>query len=108
MNAMKITDEYFVAAQIDVDEVSAIAAHGFVAVICNRPDGEDSGQPTAAAIATACIDAGIAFHHVPITTLPIPSDAIREHQRVIEESNGPVLGYCRSGQRSAVIFAACD
>jgi uncharacterized protein (TIGR01244 family) len=102
----RIAENYAVAAQILADDVAAIAAEGFVAIICNRPDNEEPGQPTAAEISAACDAAGLAFHHVPVSGMPVASAVIQEQHRLIADSDGPVLGYCRSGQRSQFIWAA--
>jgi len=32
--------------------------------------------------------------------------AVQEHHGIIDSSSGPVLGYCRSGQRSMIIWQA--
>ena len=44
MNISRITDNYAVSPQIKADEVAYCAELGFVAIICNRPDGEEAGQ----------------------------------------------------------------
>lgn len=106
LELMKISNEYSVAAQIAPQDIEAIAAAGFKDVICNRPDGEDPGQPTAAEIASSCKTAGIGFHHIPISGMPMSVSAVQRQREIISESAGPVLGYCRSGQRSAIIFEA--
>ena len=106
MNISRIADNYAVAAQILPDELDEIAAAGFRAVICNRPDGEEPGQPTVGAISAECERVGISFHHIPVSGMPIPDEAIQEQRRIINECDGPVLGYCRSGQRSALIWQA--
>jgi len=106
MNILQITDSYAVAPQIHPDDVTAIAAEGFVAIICNRPDGEEPGQPTAAEIATTCEAAGLAFHHIPVSGMPVAIELIQKQHRLISDSDGPVLAYCRSGQRSQFIWQA--
>jgi uncharacterized protein (TIGR01244 family) len=106
MQIARLTDNYAVAEQIQPADVAEIAAQGFVAVICNRSDNEEPGQPPAAAIAAACAGAGITFHHVPVAGMPIPEEAVQAHRGVIDSSDGPVLAYCRSGQRSMVIWQA--
>ena len=106
MTITRITTDYAVAPQIQPDDIAAIAAEGFVAVICNRPDEEDSGQPTAADVGAACNEAGLAFYHLPVSGMPVAAELIEEQRRIINESGGPVLGYCRSGQRSQFIWQA--
>ena len=104
MEFTTLTDRYAVAAQISVTDVKALTAAGFSTVICNRPDGEDPGQPSAADIAAACEAAGIEFHHIPVVSAPIDANDVAQQQRVVEAAKGLTLAYCRSGQRSAVIF----
>lgn len=106
MHFSRLTDNYAVAEQIQPADVAGIAAQGFVAVICNRPDDEEPGQPYASDIAAACENAGIAFHHIPVAGMPLQAAAVQAHRDAIDASTGPVLGYCRSGQRSMVIWQA--
>ncbi len=106
MNFSKITEDYAVAEQIQPADITDIVAQGFVTVICNRPDEEEPGQPQAHAIAAACEEVGIAFHHIPVAGMPLPQAAVQEHRGAIDASTGPVLGYCRSGQRSMIIWQA--
>jgi len=106
MNISKITDDYAVMAQILPDDVAKLAAEGFKAIICNRPDNEEPGQPLASVIAAECEKHGMTFHHIPVSGMPIAAAAIEEQRQIITSSGGPVLGYCRSGQRSLVIWQA--
>lgn len=106
MTITRISEKYAVAPQVLPGEVAAIAAEGFVAIICNRPDGEEPGQPTAADIASECEMAGLSFHHIPVSGMSIAGEAVQEQRRLIEESYGPVLAYCRTGQRSQIIWQA--
>jgi sulfide:quinone oxidoreductase len=106
MHLSRLTEIYAVAEQIQPADVAAIAAQGFVAVICNRPDDEEPGQPQVNEIAAACEKVGISFHHIPVSSMPIPEEAVQEHHGIIDSSSGPVLGYCRSGQRSMIIWQA--
>ncbi|MGI9220285.1 MAG: TIGR01244 family sulfur transferase [Woeseiaceae bacterium] len=104
MDYSKVTEDYAVAAQIAAADVADIAASGFAAIICNRPDNEEPGQPPAIEIRAACEQAGIAFHHIPFAGAPPSADLVAAHRQAIDDSAGPVLGYCRSGQRSLLIW----
>ena len=104
MHLSRLTENYAVAEQIQPADVARIAAQGFVAVICNRPDNEEPGQPRVDEIAAECEAVGMKFHHIPVSGMPIPQAAVQAHRGVIDSSSGPVLGYCRSGQRSMVIW----
>ena len=43
----------------DWADVAALAASGFRSIICNRPDGEEAGQPPAATLAEAAAAHGL-------------------------------------------------
>lgn len=104
MTIYKLTETCSVAGQIQAGDVEALRQAGFVTVVCNRPDGEDLGQPTAAEIASECENHDIAFHHLPISHSGITGDMVRQFQTLVAASNGQVLAYCRSGQRSSVLW----
>ena len=104
MTLYKLTDTCSVAGQIQPDDIAALRQSGFEAIVCNRPDGEDRAQPTAADIGAACDEHGMAFYHLPISDAGISTAMVEEFLRIVANSNGPVLAYCRSGQRSSVLW----
>ncbi|MBT8088892.1 MAG: TIGR01244 family phosphatase [Gammaproteobacteria bacterium] len=104
MQIYKLTDACCVAGQIQPADVEALKNNGFATVVCNRPDGEDLGQPTAASVAAACESHGVAFHHLPISNTGISAEMVERFQKIVAESDGTVLAYCRSGQRSSVLW----
>ena len=53
MEIRQVTDDYAVSGQIAVDDIRAIKEAGYRSIICNRPDDEQPGHPTAADIAVA-------------------------------------------------------
>ena len=60
MTIKTLTPNVSVSPQIAVGDVAAVAEHGFRAIISNRPDGEEAGQPDWSEFAAAADDAGIA------------------------------------------------
>ncbi|WP_454827199.1 TIGR01244 family sulfur transferase [Paraburkholderia xenovorans] len=105
MEIKKLTDALSVSPQIRVADLPALRAAGFRTVICNRPDGEGPDQPTFAEIAEAARDEGIEARYLPVKSGMVnDSDAalFGEHLRSLP---GPVLAYCRSGMRSATLWA---
>ncbi len=95
----KVTDHFWVAGQIDADDVRAAAAQGIRMILNNRPEGEEPDQPSGAEIETAARAAGLAYADAPIRGRPAASqlDAV---SRALAAADGPVLAYCRSGMRS--------
>lgn len=99
MDIRRITDDYSVAGQIQPEEVAAIAAAGFKTLICNRPDNEDPGQPSADRVEAAARAAGLEFRHIPVVSGQITQDNVGNQAQALEETPSPVLAYCRSGAR---------
>ncbi len=107
MQAYKLAEAFYVAGQIQPADVEALQKDGIVTVVCNRPDDEDIGQPSAASIAAECASHGVAFHHLPISNTGITAEMIGQLQTIVADSDGAVLAYCRSGQRSSVLWQYC-
>lgn len=92
-----------VSAQLSPADMPALAASGFGRVISNRPDGEDPGQPSAAAMEAAARDAGLGFVWIPVSGLP-GSDQVTAVAATLADGV-PTVMFCRSGMRSAAAWA---
>lgn len=93
-----------ISTQVDPGDLPSLARAGYRAIICNRPDGEDPGQPTWAEIAEAATSAGMIARHIPVTPGAISEDDVARFSAAIDESPGPVLAYCRTGGRAASLW----
>jgi uncharacterized protein (TIGR01244 family) len=100
----RVTEDFTTAPQISVADVAEAAELGFTAIICNRPDGEDPGQPSAAEIAAAAQAAGLAYVHIPFSGPPGPAE-VEAMRQAVDAADGPVLAYCRSGTRSITCWS---
>ena len=100
----QLDDKTLVSGQIQPADVAGFKSSGVTMIVCNRPDGEEPGQPTAAEIEAAAEQAEIEFRHVPIIRGIGPSDA-ESMQEALEAAQGKVLAYCRSGNRSSLVWA---
>ena len=105
MEIRKINDSYGVAPQISRDDVSMIAAAGYRAIICNRPDGEGNDQPLFREIADAAEAAGLPVHYLPVTTGKISDDDVEAFDRLFADLPKPVLAFCRTGTRSETLWS---
>lgn len=108
MDIRKITDELSVAPQICVDDVAAIAAAGFRAVICNRPDGESSDQPCCEAIEASVKASGMAWRMQPVRSGGVTQADADAFGALLAELPKPVLAYCRSGTRCASLWCLSE
>ena len=104
MKYQQLSNDYAVAGQISADDVAGIANAGFKTVICNRPDGEDMGQADFADIKSACEEHNMRCFHIPMVGSNLTEDIVRAQLQAMSGSDGGVLAYCRSGDRSTVIW----
>ncbi|WP_421858816.1 TIGR01244 family sulfur transferase [Oricola sp.] len=104
MNIRKLDDTVSVSPQIEPGDLAEIARRGFTTVICNRPDAETLGQPEFAAIAAAAREAGLNSLFMPVTAATMGIDVAQEFSGALQQSDGPVLAYCRSGTRCATLW----
>lgn len=95
-----ITPAFSVSPQITPEDVPAIAARGFRTIMCNRPDGEDPGQPPAADVRAAAERHGLVFASVPVVSGQLRMENVAAFKAAMADLPGPVLAYCRSGTRS--------
>ncbi len=100
----KVTDDFSVAPQIALEDVARAKAEGFVLVINNRPDGEAPGQPTSDEMEAAAKAAGIEYAYIPVHGGPT-REQVEAELRLLGETQGPVLAYCRSGNRSIATWS---
>jgi len=100
MDLRPLSPALTVTGQIQPQDVATLAGAGFKSIICNRPDGEEPGQPPQATIAAAAAKAGLGFAFLPVTGADLGPAAGREFARLMATLPGPVLAYCRSGARS--------
>ena len=103
MDIRPVSENIAVAPQIRPEDMAELAAQGYVAVMCNRPDGEEPGQPDVATMRAAAEAAGLAFHHIPISSGQFTRPAIEAFAAVRRGTPGKILAYCRSGTRCVTL-----
>lgn len=108
MNLRHIDDTISVAPQIAPEDVAALAAAGFKAVINNRPEDEEPGQPSGESVRAAAEAAGLGYVAIPVTHAGFSSSMVEAMAQAIENAGGPVLAYCRSGTRSCNLWALAE
>ncbi|HVJ53703.1 MAG TPA: TIGR01244 family sulfur transferase [Aliidongia sp.] len=103
MQPVKISDKLSVMGQPSLTDFPSFAADGFTAIINDRPDGEEPGQPGTTAEAKAAEAAGLGYAHIPVAGPNITEGDVRRFQAAIAAADGPVLAHCKSGLRSATL-----
>jgi sulfide:quinone oxidoreductase len=105
MKIKALTAGLSVSPQIVEADLQEIRDSGFRSIICNRPDGEGADQPTFVEIAAAAEKAGLAARYLPIVAGKVGDDDAQAFDRALADLPGPVLAYCRTGTRSATLWA---
>jgi uncharacterized protein (TIGR01244 family) len=104
MEYREISEDYSVSGQIQPEDAAAIKEAGFKSVICNRPDDEQPGQPSADTLRAAVEAAGLAFRYIPVISGQITAENVEDQAEALEELDGPVFAYCRSGARCTNLY----
>lgn len=101
----RIDEHVSVAPQIAPEDMAAIKAAGFTAIVNNRPDDEQDGQPAGDTIRAAAEAAGLTYAAIPITHAGFSLPQVTKMVGILEGAEGPVLAFCRSGTRSCNLWA---
>lgn len=105
MTIARLSPTFSVAPQIRREDLAGIAAAGFRAVVNNRPDGEAPDQPTSLTLEAEAKKLGLAYAHIPIVPAQMDDASARALERFLGDVGGPVVGFCRTGTRSASLWA---
>jgi sulfide:quinone oxidoreductase len=105
MDLHRISPHLSVAPQIQPADVGLAAAKGFKAIVNNRPAGESEDQPDAAAIRAAAEEHGLAYRDIPVVSGQVTDADAQAFRQALGELRGPVLAFCRTGTRSATLWA---
>ncbi|MGP9822147.1 TIGR01244 family sulfur transferase [Salinarimonas sp. NSM] len=100
-----LTPQISVAPQIAIEDLAGLKEAGFRTVINNRPDGESPDQPSSARMEAEARRLGLDYRHVPVVSGAMTMDDVAAFDAALTEADAPVLAYCRSGTRSATLWA---
>ena len=101
----QIGNGVYVSGQVLPENIAALASEGCKTLICNRPDNEGPGQPSAETMKAEAEKHGIVFHYIPVGHGGISRDSIDAMRKALTEAEGLVVAYCRSGARSTHLYA---
>ena len=108
MDIRPLEDTIAAAPQVSPEDLKAVAEAGYRSVISNRPDGEAPDQPSATEMARAAEAAGMEFRHIPVVPGAIGPDDVAAFKAAVADLPKPVLGFCRTGTRTASLWALAN
>lgn len=101
----QITETVFASPQIGTDAIAEAKALGIVRIINNRPEGESEDQVAGDVIAAEAAAAGIDYVAIPVGHGGFSQAQVDAMADALDNAEGPVLAYCRSGTRSTLLWA---
>jgi uncharacterized protein (TIGR01244 family) len=105
MEIKNIDQRFSTAGQLSEADLETIASQGYQLVINFRPDGEgDDTQPANAALAAKAQALGLAYAYVPVVPNQIQPTHVEQVSKLLNEHKGPVLGFCRTGNRANNVY----
>ncbi|WP_298470344.1 TIGR01244 family sulfur transferase [uncultured Erythrobacter sp.] len=104
-NFRTLSQTMLASPQIEVCDVAAAKELGVTLIVNNRPDGEEPSAPQSAEIAAAAADAELSYVSIPIGHSGFSEVQIDEMIGALDSAEGKVLGYCRSGTRSTLLWS---
>ena len=108
MQTKKLDDAITVAYQIAVEDVQAIRDQGFTVLMCNRPDGEDPGQPLWEDVKSAAEAVGLKTAFLPVASRDDAIAMKEPFKAAMEAADGPVFAYCRTGTRCEILWTLAN
>ena len=104
MNLTPLSPQISVRPQLLPHEIANVAAAGFKGIINNRPDGEGPDQPLSEELEAEAKRHGLAYWHIPVVPGQATEEDVREFTAALKAADGPVVAFCRTGNRSAGLW----
>ena len=101
----RLSDTMLASPQIAVADIAAAREEGVTLIVNNRPEGESADQTPGTEIEAAARAAGIDYLAIPIGHAGFSHPQVQRLAEALAKAKGQVLGYCRSGTRSTLLWA---
>ncbi len=101
----RLTENVLVSPQLALEDVAAAAELGVSTIVNNRPDGEEPSAPQGDDIAAAAAAAGLNYVAIPVGHAGFSEPQVDAMIAALEQAEGPILAYCRSGTRSTLLWS---
>ncbi|WP_170162676.1 beta-lactamase hydrolase domain-containing protein [Pacificibacter maritimus] len=99
---------FSVASQVEIQDIKSIAEAGYKTLICNRPDQEAGDHTPFDTLAQVAKQFGLTPVYVPISLVGSSKADQNKFDQTITEYPKPIVAYCRSGARPAVLWNRYD
>lgn len=106
LTVRELAPQVFVAGQLSEQSIKAAADRGIRSIINNRPDHEGSEQPLTADLQRVADELGIRLIYQPVISGAMTAADVETFREIYRDVEKPLLIFCRTGARSAQLFAA--
>jgi len=100
----ELPGDVFVAGQISPAQMQVLAEQGIRSVINNRPNMEAPLQPLSDDVETAAQAVDLGYAYIPMAG-GLSADLIEASVTAFNDMPRPIIAFCASGMRSAVLWA---
>jgi uncharacterized protein (TIGR01244 family) len=104
MNITELDAKLSISPQVMPTEMDEIALSGFKGIINNRPDDEAPDQPRSEDLEVEARRNGLSYWHIPIVPGQATEADARAFAEAVEQAGGPVLAFCRTGNRASALW----
>ncbi len=108
MSFRELGPTFSAAAQLTADDVAQAAREGFRIIVCFRRANEDENQPTNEEMTRLAEAQGMKFVHIPVTPGDVKDADVDAFVDAIGTQDARVLGYCKTGNRAASVWALAE
>ena len=105
MEYRELDQNLTIASQVQPDDLPGLKQAGFLTIVCNRPDGEGPDQPAFSEIEKEARRLGMEAHYLPTVPQNVTDEQGAAFGALFNELPKPILGYCRTGRRTATLWA---
>ena len=103
MKRGKVSDLISVGGQPSEDDLSALRAEGFRAIINLRRDGEANQPLDPVREGMAAAAAGFKYFHIPVNSSDPKREQVEAVRAALEQVDGPVYVHCQGGGRACAM-----
>lgn len=101
----KLSEGVIASPQIALEDIIAAKDAGVTLIVNNRPDGEDPSAPQSEDIESEAAAQGLNYISIPIGHSGFSDVQIDEMISALDQAEGQILAYCRSGTRSTFLWS---
>jgi len=105
MKIQQLNEQVYIADQITIEDIDSLKGLGIQSIINNRPDNEGENQPLSKDLAKYAADINLAYYYLPVVSGHYPLHTIKEFTELLATAKNPILVFCRTGNRSAHLWA---